>query len=101
MQHEGTTTIDADDIKPCALCGNGLLHAGSPVFYEISIASCVVDLIVARQLHGMELMMGSIAVARTMAPSTAIAQRLEPSRHFICASCATDRQIIPIQLLEE
>ena len=100
MQLESTTPVEADDIKPCALCGNGLARTGTPVFYEISIASCVVDVNVARQLHGMELMMGSLAVARAMAPSTAIAQRLQPSRHFICTSCATSRQILPIQLLE-
>ncbi len=95
-----TFPIDASELRPCALCRQPLLHGGNIIFYEIAIGSCVIDLREVQRLASMETMMGNVAIARAMAPSTTVGRRVSPTKHFICMECSQE-PVMPIQLMEE
>ncbi|MBO3760397.1 hypothetical protein [Ciceribacter sp. L1K22] len=81
--------MDIDELRPCAVCGKGVMHTGSPVFYELNIASCVVDLKNVQRMHGLEQMMGgATALARVFSPSNVVAQRMPADRVLLCSECA-------------
>jgi hypothetical protein len=101
MQPE-TKPLDVAELKPCALCKRGMMHSGSPVFYELNFATCVVDLPNIQRMHGLETMMGgNVGVARAFSPSNNVAHRMPATRSMICSECAETRPILPLLLLEE
>lgn len=84
-----TEPFDLDEIKPCAFCGQGIAHTGSPIFYEFEIRQCVLDPNNIRQIHGLETMMGNAAIARVFAPTSTVAHRLGGKRRqLVCMDCA-------------
>lgn len=83
-----TTPLDRRELQPCSLCGKGVLHAGTPVFYELAFGTCVADIRSIQQQHGLEQMLGAAAaLAPVFAPSTVVAHRLPAVRHLICSDC--------------
>lgn len=84
--------MDAHSLQPCAICGKGVMHAGLPIFWQIDLARMGVDPIAARQLAGMEMMMGgNVALARVLAPTTPIARPIGERRTIlVCESCASE-----------
>ena len=97
-----TKPFDVSDLKPCALCNRGMMHGGSPIFYELSFTTCVVDIPNVQRMHGMEMMMGgAVGIARVFSPSNNVANRMPPSRSLICSECAESRPTVPLLLMGE
>lgn len=62
------------EIKPCAACGKGVMHAGAPQFYQVTVQ------------HGLEQMLGGNAT---------IAFHIgEPVVMFLCQDCGITEQSI-------
>lgn len=94
-----TTPIDIAEIQNCTSCSRGLAASGSPVFYEITLATCVLDTRNIERISGLEKMIGNIPIARVMSPDNTVARKLPATKHFICMDCAVV-PVIPISLLE-
>lgn len=78
------------DIKPCALCGQGVMHNNLLTFYRVSLEHYVVDLDAISRQHGFEQFMGNPAIAQAMGPDADLAKQL-PGRDgpvTVCCSCA-------------
>lgn len=81
-----------NDLKPCAGCGKGLMHAGDICFYEVALTQHLVDMDAVRQLAGLEMMMGGkqagVAVARALSSVQEISQEVWTNKLLLCQGCA-------------
>lgn len=89
------------DLKPCACCGKGIMHAGTPVFYRVKIESLCVDVGAVKRQHGLEMMMGNAAIAFHMGPQEDLAKVIDQREALICLQCATEERLPLAMLLEE
>lgn len=82
--------MKAGEITRCALCGEGVMHGGMPLFWRIRLERMAVDLAAVRREVGMELLMGgNVALARLLGPDEDIAAPLgEPRTVLVCEACA-------------
>lgn len=87
------------DLKSCAMCGKGLMHSGSPMFYKIKIESMIFDTQVLQQQAGLEMMLGSPELASIMGPDGDIAKKAAENEILICMECAI-KPISPAYLME-
>lgn len=81
------------DLKPCAICGKGVIHAGVPLFYRVKLEHMGVDLNAVQRIAGMEMMFGGgvagVTLARVMGPDPDIAKPIvEAQTLLICQPCA-------------
>lgn len=76
------------DLQPCAGCGKGVMHAGSPVFYRATISPMVVNLQAVRRQHGLETMLGSPALAHVMGSQEDLAAATSTITACVCMDCA-------------
>jgi len=81
-----TSPILLEELTPCRKCG-GKIASNSPVFYELQVAQCVLDVSAASRFLGLSQAMGSPRLAAVMGDVSSIAARLEPSKHFVCQEC--------------
>jgi len=77
-----------DDIQQCSLCGKGIGHKGDIHFYRVKIEHCVVMVDAVRRHAGLEMMLGSPAIARAMGTDEDIAKVTATTGGWICADCA-------------
>jgi hypothetical protein len=64
------------------------MHSGCPVFYKVSVERFCVDINAANRQHGLELMIGSPAIAFIMGPDEDVAKPLDtPSVSLVCQDC--------------
>lgn len=80
-----------DDIKPCAICGMGIMCGNQlGLFWRISAERMMVDRKAVSSEHGLEMMMGgNPALARAFSPTSSFAYQIEPPRTFlVCEPCA-------------
>lgn len=86
------------DIKPCAICGKGMMHGGAIDFYRVTVEHYVVDLAAVRRQHGLEQFMGSPAIAQAMGPDEDLAKRMsdEPVPMLVCSNCAMERHALAV-----
>lgn len=56
--------MSADDVKPCAVCGNPATHVG--FFYVVRIEQGMIDFHAAQRQAGLEMMVGSADVAAAL-----------------------------------
>lgn len=84
------------DIKPCAICRKGLMHAGMPLFYRIAVERLGFDGEAIRRQQGLEMMMGkAAALAAVMGPNEDIATVLDgPTTILICETCTHEHPIL-------
>lgn len=87
------------DLKPCASCGKGVMHAGTPVFYRVKIESLGVDVGAVRRQHGLETMLGHAALAFHMGPQEDLAKVIDEREVMVCLQCAVEER--PLMLLLE
>lgn len=82
--------MKAEEIQHCALCGQGVMHAGVPLFWRIRLERMGVDMAAVRREVGMELLMGGhVALARVMGPNEDIGVPVGEARTIVvCESCA-------------
>lgn len=93
--------MKASDFKPCAICGKGVMHSGMPLFYRVKVETMGVDSQAVRQVHGLETMLGSVALARVMGPDPDIAKPVieDQPTALVCQPCALEAR--PLLLLME
>jgi hypothetical protein len=97
--------MKARDIKPCAICGKGLMHAGVPLFYRVKVESMGVDLNAVRRHSGLEQFFGGrqlgAILADVMGPNPDIAKPMieDQPALLVCQSCALEPR--PLLLLLE
>lgn len=89
--------MKAEDLKPCAICGKGMMHAGTPLFYRVRIEAMGVDIRAVQQHAGMEMMMGGgvagVKLARVLGPNPDIAKPIDPEPAkpvLVCQPCALE-----------
>lgn len=90
-----------EDLKNCAVCDQGLMTNGDMTFYKISFQRFVVDMIAVRELAGLEMMLGSPALASVMGPNRDIAKELGGDASvLVCETCANLKQVFISQMME-
>lgn len=78
----------AGELQPCALCGQGVMHNGVPLFWRIELQRLGVDLAAARQVAGMETFFGNVALARVFTDPEIASPVGEARTILVCESCA-------------
>lgn len=78
------------DLKPCALCRKGLLHAGLPLFWQLTIQRQGIDGRKLRELQATTHLLGNFGLAEVMTGNDSITQPVgEPIQLLVCETCAT------------
>lgn len=86
--------MKADEVKPCAMCGRGVMHTGLPLFYRVKVEAMGVDVRAVQRRAGLEQMMGGgsagALLARVMGPDEDIAKPVvdDYPTVLICQPCA-------------
>ena len=77
------------EIKKCAICGNGVMHKGIPVFYTIKIQRHGVDAGAIQRQNGLEQMLGKCAVlASVMGPDEDMTKPITDEKElWVCDDC--------------
>lgn len=83
--------IKQAELKPCALCGKPPAHDNYPLFWRLNVERFCVDGDAVRRQQGLELMLGSPALARAMGTDEDIAKAVfGPRQLLVCEPCVTD-----------
>jgi len=78
-----------DEITKCAICGNGMAHTGTVVFYRVTLETFGLDAGAIQRAHGLELQMGAAApLAQLLGPPGDIFQQLDEKQMLVCMDCA-------------
>jgi len=95
------------DLKKCAMCGNGLMHTGIPIFYKLRIEPMGFDSGAIQRTNAIEQYFGGeagpgIAIANAMGPNEDLAKPLgEPVELLICQPCGvTPEMYCLLELIE-
>lgn len=80
------------DFEKCLICGNGVMHCRSPLFYRIKIDHMMMDLKAVQRAQGLEMMMGGgvegSVIANAMGPDEDLAFRFSGDTFLICQECS-------------
>jgi hypothetical protein len=83
--------IKRADIKPCAKCGKGVMHTGLPLFWRVTIERYGIDANAVRRQVGLEMMLGSPALAAVMGPDETMAKPvMDDVILILCENCAME-----------
>lgn len=93
--------FDRSELQQCYGCGRGVLQNGDIHFYEVTVNQCIADLPSIRQQAGLEMMLGSAAIAAVLSPGTRVAHRLEGKRRLLCGKCALGEHNVAIMLEDD
>lgn len=86
--------MKAGEFKPCALCGKGMLHAGVPLFYRVTVEHMGVKVREVERSAGMEQFLGNVALARVF-HDPEVAERIgAPVKTLVCQSCALEPHLL-------
>jgi hypothetical protein len=95
--------MKARDIKPCAICGKGVMHSGVPLFYRVKVESMGVDIAAVKRHSGLEQVFGGgqagAVLADVMGPDPDIAKPIieDQPAVLVCQTCALEPR--PLLLL--
>jgi len=79
------------DLRPCANCGKGVMHAGNPIFYRVKVETFGVDCNAVQRQAGLEMMLGGHAgLANVMGPDDDMASLVCENIRIFCSSCMLD-----------
>lgn len=88
MDIDDLKPVDIAEITPCAACGKALVHDGTPVFYRVEIAQCVLEARNVQTLAGMTAILGGNAMlAAAMSPTTTVAREIPTQSKYVCQPC--------------
>lgn len=78
------------ELKKCAGCGKGVMHANCPIFFRVRIERMAVNLPAVERQHGLELQLGrNAAIAAVLGPDEDIAVQLgDPVSILVCQDCS-------------
>lgn len=84
------------EIKPCTACGKGVMHAGAPQFYRVTVQPHLVNVPAIQRQHGLEQMLGGNAmIAFHMGTQEDIGLPFgEPVVMLLCQDCGISEQSI-------
>ena len=86
--------MKAEDFKPCALCGKGMMHTGVPLFYRVTVEHLGIKMREVERAAGMEQFMGHVALARVF-HDPEIAEAIgKPVTVLVCQSCAMEPHLL-------
>lgn len=88
----------------CSLCHEKILRTGLPLFYRVTIERFGMKMDAVRRQHGMELLMGNVALAQVMGPNEDMAMPvMDPLVLVVCETCSMDldNKAYPIAHLAE
>ena len=86
------------DIKKCAICKEGIMHSGVPIFCTIKVQRHILKLDVCKRQTGLEMMLGNAHLANVMGPNEDISEPVsEESDFWVCEDCA--REYLPNALI--
>jgi hypothetical protein len=88
--------ISREDLRPCPMCGKGLMHNGLPLAWKITMHRLGIDVNAVRREQGLEMLMGgSVALARAFSPNSEFGLEIEkPITVMVCEPCALDDRIV-------
>ena len=89
------------DFQPCAICQQGMMHTGLPVFYRLHIETMGIDIkAVDRQVGFERFMGGNAALAYHMGAQEEMAKPIyEGTTLLLCHACAMDHETRFFQIL--
>lgn len=83
--------IRRKDLKPCVLCGKGLLHDGNIGVYRVTFEQHIVDHSAVMRAHGLETFFGGgtqgAVLADVMGTDEPLFKPFEQHSLLICAEC--------------
>lgn len=84
------------EFKPCAACGKGMMHHGTPQFYRVTVQPHLTNLPAVIRQSGLEQMLGGNAtIAFHMGTQEELAVPLgEPVVMLLCQDCGISEQSI-------
>ncbi len=91
------------DIKPCAICGNGMMHLGIPIFYTIKIQRHGLEAGAIQRQSGLEQFFGGHALlANVMGANEDMSKPLtDESELWVCDHCANENLLPLIAAIQE
>ena len=91
------------DIKKCAICKNGMMHKGMPIFYTIKIQRHSIDLGACQRQNGLEQFFGGHAeLAGIMGPNEDMTKQItEETELWVCDNCANKDLLSLLAVIEE
>ena len=91
------------DFKKCVLCNQGMAGGGRNLtFYRVQIEHHVLDPRAIQRAHGMELMVGSPALANIMGADEALSKVLgDDVDVLVCQTCFLDGRAELAQVMEK
>lgn len=85
------------EIQKCIKCSQGVMHAGMPLFWKISVERFGIDIKSIKRQVGLEMMLGNSGLARAMGADEEIAKPVMSKVEFVlCESCAIEENCIPL-----
>lgn len=79
------------DIRPCAICERGVAHDGNILIWRISFERLGLDRRAIERQHGLELIVGSPAIAHVLGSDAELAKPVDgPHDVLVCEPCVTD-----------
>lgn len=83
----------------CALCKRRIGECRSPLFWRVRVERWGIRLDALRRLTGLEMMMGSPALAAVMGTDEDLAQpMIEPVTFAVCEECALNQRVSVCEL---
>lgn len=92
FDYDRTRAMKQIDFSPCCRCGRGVMHAGMPLFFRITIERMGIDARAVQRQAGLEMMLGGhAAIAHAMGPNDDIGLPIgDAGKGLICHGCAMD-----------
>lgn len=89
--------LQREDLRPCDMCGKGLMHSGLPLFWRVHIERMGVDVQAVQRRAGMEQFFGGGAggslLAGVMGDGAPLASPFNQSSLLLCEPCAIERHL--------
>jgi len=82
-----TTGLSPEKMTACYLCRRPIFSGGAPMLYRLRLEQHVADVAAIRQLAGVEMITGSSAVARALAPVNRLTAVLWSVERNVCLPC--------------
>ena len=96
--------MKADEIRAnaiCRVCGKKFGESGLPLFWRVTVQRFVVDMGAVRRQSGLEMMLGSVALAVAMGPNDDLAKpMMDAVTVTVCESCANECELCLPSLAE-
>lgn len=89
------------DIKPCVICGKGVMHNGDIAAYQVTVQQHIVDHQAVRRQAGLEMMLGNAYLAHVMGPNEELLKPVgEPRPVLMCQPCFLNTDISVAEVWE-